>query len=146
MRVILLKDIRSVGQKGEVKNVSDGYARNFLLPQELAKLATESEIKILDQAKLAEVKNREEKTAALKKKAEEIKGKQFIFEVAAAEKGEAFGSIGEKDIKKALEKTDIEVAKVLLEKPLKSLGEHEVEIELGFGIKTKIVAMLKRNE
>ena len=144
MKVIFLKDVRSVSQKGDIKNVSDGYGRNFLLPQGLAKIATEPEIKILAAEKVAEAKNREEKIGTLKKKAEEIKGKQFIFEVAAAEKGGAFGSVGEKDIKKALEKAGLETSKVFLDKPFKSLGNHEIEIELGFGIKTKIEVVLKR--
>jgi len=146
MRVIFLKDVRNVGKKGEVKNVSDGYGRNFLLPQNLAKIATEAEIKILEQEKLAEAKNQELKTAELKKLAGEMTGRQFIFEVAAAEKGEAFGSVGEKDIKKALKEAGIEAGKVFLDKPLKSLGEYEVEIELGAGIKTKVAVILKKKE
>ncbi|HEY4523877.1 MAG TPA: 50S ribosomal protein L9 [Candidatus Paceibacterota bacterium] len=144
MQVILLQDVKNIGRKREVKNVSDGYARNFLLPQKLAKVATEPEIKILEQEKLAEVEHQKEKIVALKKKAEEIGGKQFTFEMTAGERGGVFGSVGEKDIKKALDGAGIEISKVFLDKPLKSLGEHKVEIELGFGIKTKIEAVLKK--
>lgn len=144
MRVIFLKDVRSIARKGEVKNVSNGYARNFLLPQGLAKLATESEIKQIGEQKEADAKSREEHIVALKQLGTELMGREFIFEVASAEKGEIFGSVGERDIKKALETANIEIQKVFLEKPLKTLGAHEIEIELGLGVKTKIIAFLKK--
>lgn len=144
MRVIFLKDIRSIGRKGEIKNVSDGYARNFLFPQQLAKIATEPEIALITKQKEEETKNKGEKLVALKKFADELSGREFIFEVAAGDKGEIFGSVGEKDIKKTLEEAKVEVSKIFLEKPLKSLGGHEVEIELGLGVKTKISVVLKK--
>lgn len=144
MKVIFLKDVRSVGRKGDVKNVSDGYARNFLLPLMLAKVATDSEVKILEAQKENEIAHREEKVALLQITAKELSGKEIIFEIAAGDKGEVFGSVGEKDIEKALEAKDIETQRIFLDKPLKSLGNHEVEIELGFGVKTKITVILKK--
>lgn len=144
MKVIFLKDVRSVGKKGDIKNVSDGYARNFLLPQGLVKIATEPEIKILEKEKMEQEKNREQKANVFKKMAEEITGREVTLEIAAGDKGEVFGSVGEKDIKKALIAENIEVQKIFLEKPLKSLGNHEVEIELGLGVKTKITVVVKK--
>jgi large subunit ribosomal protein L9 len=127
MKVILLKDIRSVGQRGEVKNVSDGYARNFLFPQKLAEPATEEKIKQLadnKQAHEAEIHKEEE---ALVARILALKGKKVVLSSRATEKGGLFKSIAAKDIARAIKAehgVDIPEDAISFPEPIKTVGEH----------------------
>ncbi len=138
MRIILLQDIKGFGRKFDVKNVKDGYARNFLLPQNLAKIATERVIKELETQKAAWQKEEQEIKNKLETLAKEFSGQEFKFTLKTGKKGEVFGSVGKNDIKTLMAANigtnfheylkDIEVN---LERPIKKLGEHQVEIDLG---------------
>lgn len=133
MRVILLQDIKALGSRGEVKNVADGYARNFLLPRNLVKPATETAIQELSSQKekfseqlqklKAEIANIEKATAET----------PLVFQVKAGEKGEVFGSVGAEDIKKKLTEKypelSFEVLKVAADH-IRELGRQEIGIEL----------------
>ena len=136
MRVIFLKEIKGVGKKLDVKNVSDGYARNFLFPQGLAKIATEETVKNLEAQKAATVKEEEKVKNELIALSKVLENKEFEFKVKTGEKGEVFGSVTKNDIEKSISAPeDIEV---LLDKPIKKLGEHRVEVNLGKGIKANL--------
>jgi len=141
MRVLLLQDVKGVGQKMDVKEVNDGYARNFLIPRKLAVMADQSALKIKTETE-KQAKNLISQYENLSDKlAKEI----LEFSIKAGEKNQTFGSVDKEQINKVLlEKNLIKAdSEVLLDKPLKSLGEHWVEIKLGRGIRGKIKVILK---
>lgn len=151
MKVILLQDIKGLGKRLDIKNVSDGYARNFLIPRNLIKIANTQNLKEIESQKLILVKKEEEsksQTEQLKKQIEKI---ELIFKVVIGDKKEMFASIDAKDIKEKLveEIGSVEILKnseIILEKPIKKLGEYQVEIELKQGIKTKIKVLIQPTE
>lgn len=131
MKVILLSDVNKVGKKGEIKEVSDGYARNFLFARNLAVVASEQGRKVLD--KQNEIKANHE--AELKKEAEEIKAKletkEIVFKVKA-KGGRVSGSISTKQIEEALKKQNIIIdkRKIIDNEPITTLGYSKIQIEL----------------
>lgn len=138
MRVILLDNIRGVGQIGDIKIVKDGYARNFLLPRTLAKIATkdaETESERL-KAKRAIV------MAAEQKQAQEVADRLKDFTLTLSEKaspaGTLFGAVTKRDLIKQIKSAaNIELSEdmLMLKEHIKALGDHEIELDLGFDIK-----------
>ncbi|MBI4033933.1 MAG: 50S ribosomal protein L9 [Candidatus Brennerbacteria bacterium] len=143
MKVILLQDIRGVGKKHDVKDVSLGYARNFLLPKSLAEVATPPAFKKLMDMKAVEQEEKKKLAAVLEEKAREIKKLTLNFELKTGGKGEVFGSVTAKDIEEALADKGISGVKTELSRPIKELGEKEVEVGLGEGIKTKVKVVVE---
>ena len=151
MKVILLQDIKGLGKKLDIKNVSDGYARNFLIPRNLIKIANTQNLKEIESQKLILIKKEEElksQTEQLKKQIEKI---ELVFKVTIGDKKEMFASIDAKDIKEKIieEIGSVEALKnseIILEKPIKKLGEHQVEIDLKQGIKAKIKILIQPAE
>jgi len=142
MKVILLKDIKGTGEKGEIINASDGHARNYLLPRGLAKEATQGNVNALNKKKAA--KEREEKE--LLDKAKDMEARLAKLEIVvkgkAGEGGRLFGSITSMDIAKALKKDhklSVDKRKIIMEGHIKEMGMHEVEIKLH----PEVVAKLK---
>jgi len=144
MKVILLQDVKDLGKKFDVKNVKDGYGHNFLLPRNLAKIATAKSIKELETQKIIWQKEEDEIKNKLETLSKEFQEKEFHFTLKTGEKGEVFGSISKADIKKlitpSLFNNDVEIN---LEKPIKTLGAHQVEINLGRGVKTLIKLVIE---
>lgn len=136
MKVIFLKDIKGVGKKFDVKNVSDGYARNFLFPQNLAKATTEEVIKNIENQKKAAIKEEEETKNELIVLAKNLENKEFEFKVKTGDKGEVFGSVTKNDIEKSIAVSG--GIEILLDKPIKKLGEHQVEVNLGKGVRVSL--------
>lgn len=130
MKVIFLKDVKGVGRIDEVKNVSDGYARNFLFPQNLAKAASSSAIKEAEHELAREHEEKEKVGSRMEALEERTKSAPIIFAVKTGKHGEVFGSVTKDDIKKALEKEGFTGAAVELEKPLKSIGTRAVSYKL----------------
>jgi large subunit ribosomal protein L9 len=144
MKIILLEDVDNLGKTGDIKDVSDGYARNFLLPRKLAEIATPEAInrsKIQAEKRIEKEKEELEKNQKL---AQELEGREVIIK-AKAEDGKLFGSVGVKEIIKELKNQEIEIdAKaVLLDDPIKEMGEKEVVIQLGHGIEAKISVIIE---
>lgn len=137
MKVILLKDIHKLGKKYDVKEVSDGYAKNFLIAKGLAEQATPERIRHIELRIKNETKKHEEKKSLVEALAEELARHPLEFKVKTGKKGELFASVGSKEIEAEFIKRGLDI-KVDLEKPFKALGEHYVEIDLGFGKKKKI--------
>ncbi len=137
MKVVLLKDVEGTGKKGEIKNVLDGYARNFLFPRRLAVLATSSEVKKAETARIKTAAKEAEELEHLGSLALKLSGETLKFRGKTTESGELFGSVTAKDIAHELLSRGAE-AKVLLEHPLKALGEHEVEVKLGGKVPAKV--------
>jgi len=137
MKVILLQDIKNFGRKFDVKQVKDGYARNFLLPRNLVKVATSEAIKQLEIQKAVWQKQEIETKNKLEALAKELTEKEFHFALKTGDKGEVFGSIDKNDIKNKLSLSDSDI-NINLERPIKKLGTCQVEINLGKGIKTSV--------
>lgn len=143
MKIMLLQDIKSLGRKFEVKDVADGYAMNFLIPRKLAEQATPERMNQLDKLRKEEEARKEKAVAELKVKAGEMKDLALTFKVAVGEKGQMFGSVSEQDIKKALKGKGVKAERINIEEPIRSLGDHEFEVELGEGIKTRVKAKVE---
>jgi len=141
MKLILAKDVKNLGEAGKVVNVADGYARNYLLPQKLAILATDYNLSKVEAIK----KEAEAERLALENKYNEIVQKiidlgEITFKRKADENDHLFGSVSEGDIVKALEEKEIMIHKsnVKMEKHLKEIGGFDVEIEFASNIKTTL--------
>lgn len=140
MKVILKDDIQGLGKAGQIINVKDGYARNFLLPRGLALIADEKNMKLLEYQK----KKIEEEAKKKRQDAESIA--QRISEITvslsakAGEDQKLFGSITAKDIAEALQKEGflIDKKQINISEPIKRLGEHEVEIKLLGNVSAKL--------
>ena len=148
MKVILFQDTKGLGKKLDIKNVSDGYARNFLIPKGLVKPATPQNLKEVEIHKLTLTKKEEELKSLAEQLKKQIERIEVVFKVAVGDKQEMFASIDEKDIKeKLIEKIgSVEVlknSKIILEKPIKKLGEHQVEIDLSRGVKANLKVVIQ---
>lgn len=133
MKVILLKDIKGTGKKGDVINVSDGHARNYLVPRGLAKEATKGNINKLKAQKASEKKRQEKELKEAKALAEKISNITLNFKSKAGEGGKLFGSITSKDIAANLKKNhkiDIDKRKIVLDSPIKELGARYVDVKV----------------
>lgn len=141
MKVILLKDVKGTGKKGEVKDVSDGYARNFLIKKGVAVEASQANMKELDEKEKSKERKaliEYEEAVLLGKQMEEI---NIQIEVKAGEGGRLFGSITSKEIAEQLKKQknlDIDKRKILMDEPIRTLGSTFVEIKLHQKVTTKI--------
>ena len=133
MQVILLEDVKSLGKKGEIVNVNDGYARNFILPKKLGLEATSKNLNDLKLQKQNDEKVAQEKLDAAKALAEEIKEKSITVKIQAGVEGRVFGSISSKEIALEAKKQlnmDIDKKKIVIPDQIKSLGTYNVNIKL----------------
>ncbi|MDP1718830.1 MAG: 50S ribosomal protein L9 [bacterium] len=138
MKVLLLQDVKKVGKKYDVKNVADGYARNFLLANKLAVPADANALRLKAEAEQKEKALLVELQEAVKRLGDQI----LEFKVRSGSKGEVFGSVTAEDIKKALEDKGFHDFKVELGQSLRFLGEREVDIVFGRGIGGKVKTRL----
>lgn len=140
MKVILTADVQGSGKKGDVVEVSEGYAKNFLLKKGLAKQATQSGIKEVELKKKAEAFHKAEEVKAAKELAAEIKGKSFNVAIKTGENGKLFGSVTSLQIAQAIAAGgyDVDKKKILLDSPIKAIGEATVKIRLMEGIETSV--------
>ena len=133
MKVILLEDVKSLGKKGEIVNVNDGYARNFILPKKLGLEATSKNLNDLKLQKQNDEKVAQEKLDAAKALAEEIKEKSITVKIQAGVEGRVFGSISSKEIALEAKKQlnmDSDKKKIIIPDAIKSLGTYNVNIKL----------------
>jgi len=140
MKVIFLKDVKGQGKRGDVKDLSEGYVRNFLLPKGLVKIASEGNIKTLEvQNASVEKRKAEEKREAeeLGKKLEEMK---IIVKAKSGEGGRLFGAVTSKQIAEALAANNIKIdkRKIELEEPIRTLGVTQVPVKLHPEVKAKL--------
>jgi len=142
MKVILLQDVKSLGKKDELVNVSDGYARNMLFPKKLALEATAKNMNDLKLKKAHEDKVAQENLDAARAFAKELEDKQVTVSIKAGDNGKVFGSISTKEIAEAAKAQlgyDIDKKKMILDAPIKVLGVTNVPVKLH----TKVTASLK---
>ena len=140
MRVILLQDIGNLGKKYEVKEVKDGYARNFLIPQGLAKPATETALIWLEAQKEIEAKKAEEELKKIQEKATAVDGQELIISVKMGEEGQLFESITSQKISEKLKELGFEIKKtqIDLKEPIKELGEFPIKIRFEHNLEAEI--------
>ena len=133
MKVILLEDVKSLGKKGEVVNVSDGYARNFIFKKNLGLEANGKNLNDLKLQKQNEEKVAQENLDAAKAFAEELSTKEVILTLKVGEGGRTFGSVSSKEISEAAKKQlnlEIDKKKLQLENPIRNLGVTNVPVRL----------------
>ena len=133
MKVILLEDVKSLGKKGQIVNVSDGYARNMILPKKLGVEATSKNLNDLKLRKANEEKVAQENLDAAKAFAEELSTKEVILTLKVGEGGRIFGSVSSKEISEAAKKQlnlDIDKKKLQMENPIRNLGVTNVPVRL----------------
>ncbi len=145
MIVILLKDVKGAGKAGEVVKVSDGYARNMLIPKGFAKEATDGNIRSLEKQKKIMAEKEEEKKAKALELKEKLESVELEIKSKGGEGGRLFGSITSKDIADALEEQQgihVDKKKIVLDSPIKHTGTMEVNIkvypEISAGLKVKV--------
>ncbi|MCX6763569.1 MAG: 50S ribosomal protein L9 [Candidatus Moranbacteria bacterium] len=139
MKIILMQDIKNIGKRGDIKNVSDGYARNFLLPKKLAEIATPEALKKAELQKAQEQEQEKTGLEQMKKTAEKLKGLKLTLK--AQQKDEKlFGSITAKDIVSELKNRHLEIDEksIILKEPIKKTGSYQITIDFGHQIKSQI--------
>ncbi len=133
MKVVLLADVKNLGKKGDVVEVAQGYARNYLLPRGLATEATEGMMKQLAQRQATAVRKRQQEEERAKALAARLNGLTVKVYGKAGEGGKLFGSINNKDIAEALQKEygiEIDKRKIILKEPIKQLGTYPLQVRL----------------
>ena len=133
MKVILLQDVKDLGKKGEVVNVNDGYARNFILPKKLGVEANGKNLNDLKLQKNNEAKVAQEHLDAAKKLAEELRAGKVVLTMKVGEGGRTFGSVSSKEIAEAVKEQmhlEIDKKKIQLKEQIKTLGTHIVSVKL----------------
>jgi large subunit ribosomal protein L9 len=134
MKIILLKDVSKVGKKYDVKEISDGYALNFLLPKGLAISATAEALKRIDLEKSKDIGEKKIRQELLIKNITELDGVTITMTEKANEKGHLFAGVHKLEIIPAIEKQtrlQIDAEHIVLDKPIKEIGIHEIEVRVG---------------
>ena len=137
MKVILKADVRGKGKKGQMIEVAEGYARNFLMPKGLAVLATADAVNTMRLQEKAKAKADAEAKAAATEIAEKLKGMQVKVVSKGGEGGKLFGAVTGREISAALKEqhgVDIDSKKLVLDEPIKSFGSYQVKAKLGFEV------------
>ncbi len=133
MKVILLEDVKKLGKKGEVIEVSDGYARNYVLPKKLGVEASGKNMNDLKLQKANKEKVEKENLEAAKLMAEQMEKDQVVVSIKSGEGGRTFGSVSSKEIAQSYKEQcgkEIDKKKIVLPEPIKSLGVYEVSVKL----------------
>ena len=147
MRVILKREVSGLGRPGEVKDVADGYAQNFLLPKGLAIEATASEMKHLARERQADKLKKDRAHADAEELAERLAKVTLVFKLKAGDQGKTFGSVTNKDIAEALkreQRVDIDRSKIQLIDPVRTLGTHSVDIKLLPDVRAKVTVVVEQ--
>lgn len=145
MKVVLRQDVENLGEKGSVKNVADGYARNYLIPKRMAVIATPGELKVVannEAVKQRRVQRQEEELQGL---AERISGQKIEFEARAGNNGRLFGSITNGDIAEKLSAavgTEIDRRKIVIDEPIRTIGDHPVTVHLVGKLRPQVIVVV----
>lgn len=140
MKVVLLKDVKTLGLEGSVIEVNEGYARNFLFPQNLAVQASPQAIAAAKEKK-ERISSKEKKAlTSARKIADKLDGMEVTINAKTNEKGSLFGAVSQKEIAKAIKKLKVEVEPewIVIEKPIKETGTHRVTVDLPQGLEAEI--------
>ena len=146
MKVILLQDIKGTGKKDQILEISDGYARNYLLPRKLAREATAEALNSLEKSRSADRHREEVRKQQAEVRARELKGKVIQLEVKGGENGKLYGSVTNDQIATALKAQhgiEIDKRKLEQEEPIKKEGQAFVTLKLYPGISTRMIVNVK---
>ncbi|MCD6550353.1 50S ribosomal protein L9 [bacterium] len=140
MKVILLKDIEKLGEKYEIKEVKDGYARNFLIPKGLAKVATKKNLAWLEKQKEIEEKKAEEELKKVQEEAAKIDGQEVVVEVKVGENNQLYESITPQKVAEKLKELGFDISKkqIVIEEPIKETGEFPIKITFKHNLEAEI--------
>lgn len=146
MEVILREEIENLGNRGTLVKVADGYARNYLLPKKLAVAATESNRKIVEQERESWLRKEAKQKGDAEDLAKLLSGTTLTFRQKVGENDHLFGSVTAKDVAEALEKKNFHIdrRKVHLEEPIKTLGEHKVQVRLHREVSTEVTVLVEK--
>lgn len=148
MQVILIEDVKSLGKKGQLVEVSDGYATNFLLPKKKACVATKSNINELKQKEKSEERKKEEELKSAQQLAEQLKQTNIKIVAKMGDNGKLFGSVTNKEIAAELEKQyaiKIDKKKIVVDDVIKNLGTHNVVIKLHPKVTAQVSVQIVEN-
>jgi large subunit ribosomal protein L9 len=146
MKVLLLQDVRNIGKAGDIKDVADGYGRNFLIPKKLAVAATAGETAKVASIKAAAKKREERLAKDAKALAERISNTEIVIKAKVGEQHRLYGSVTSADIAEALEKEigqPIDKRRVELEDPIKQVGSFKVAIHLAPGVEPQVTVRVE---
>lgn len=141
MQVVLLEDVKTLGKKGQIVNINDGYARNFVLPKKLGIEATPKNLNDLKLQKANADKIAAEQLAEAKELAKKIEESSITLSIRAGEGGRAFGSVSSKEVAGAIESQlglNIDKKKLVMPEPLKTFGTHIVPIKIHKEVTAKL--------
>ena len=140
MKVILKQDVKGTGKKGDVLEVSDGFAKNFLFKQGLAEQASATALNSLKLQQAAQARRKAEEERAIRELAKRIDKTNVSVSIKCGENGKVFGSVTSKEIAARLAELghDVDKKKIVLKDPIKNVGEYPVEIRLMEGVSAKI--------
>ncbi len=146
MRVVFLDDVDGVAQAGEIKNVADGYARNFLLPRKLAAAATTASMQQAEKRAKQLAVEQEKLDAAAQQIAGTVTGTAIVITVKAGDEGRLFGSVTASDIAEAVNEragTQLGHRQVTLSRPIRDVGQYEIEVSLTRNVKAQVAIEVK---
>lgn len=149
MKVVLLADVKGSGKKGELINVSDGYARNFLFPKKLAKEANAQALNELKNAEESKAYKLKKETEAAQAAADKINGKSVSILAKAGQGGKLFGSVTAKEIAQAIKQqfgVDVDKRKIDTKGDMKAFGTYECDVKLFAGITASVKAVVTEKE
>ena len=149
MEIILIKDCKDAGKAGEKKNVSDGYAKNFLIPKGFALPATKANIAKWKQSKANEKAKHDKELELARKHKEKLEKDTLIIKAKTGEKGKLYGAITNKNIAEEIKKSfrfNLNKKKIVLDHPIKEVGSYDVKAKLFEGINATIKVQVESNE
>jgi large subunit ribosomal protein L9 len=146
VRVVLKKDVQGVGRAGDVKDVADGYGKNFLVPRGLAIEATAGELKRVAQERVTAKAKQSRVHGEAEALAARLAGTTLVFRLRSGEQGKTFGSVTNRDIADALRREagiEVDRTKIHLEEPLRGIGTHHVEVRLLSDVRAKVTVAIE---
>ena len=147
MKIVLLEDVAKIGKRGEIKEVADGFARNFLFPLRKAKSATENAVREAEKISKELKENQEEELKKNQNLAESLEGREFVIKVKAKD-GKIFGSIKPLDVIERIKEENIEIREknLKMKEPVKETGEYTLKLEFGHGLEAEIKVIVEADE
>ncbi len=148
MLVLLLQNVSKLGHKNEIKNVNDGYAKNFLFPRKLAIKATPELVKKAETEKTLEEEKQKQNAELIKKLAQDIEGKRFIIKVKAGEEGQLFEAISAQKIAEKMNQNGfiIDQKQITINEPIKKIGDHKVKVKFEAGLESTVIVVIDKED
>lgn len=148
MKVILTKDMQNLGGAGDIKDVADGYARNFLIPGGYAKIATKDTVKQAEELEKKRKKQAEEELKTAEELATKLENVSVLIKAKAEKSGKLYAAINPEEISKALGKKGFSVNedKIVIKEPIKEIGDYEITVNLSHGLEARINVLVESDK